>query len=144
MRNCDDWLCNDIDDDDDYEDEFGEDDLDELDEDEEFDAIPNTLYNAVVLDRDPRDPKEVEELFQECISVVTYSPRKTTPARGYMIYPPSMMRYIHWRLPYIWVLLEIRGLWSLSLACSLPIFTGVLRPLPGPWVRSGMSGQLVL
>lgn len=82
MRDCDDEFCDDIDsDDDDYEDEFGEDDLKDLDEDDEFDAIPIPLYNAVVFDRGPWDPKEAEELFQECISAVTYSPRETTPVR---------------------------------------------------------------
>jgi hypothetical protein len=92
MRDCDDELWDDQDreDDDceDEDDEFDEDeneDDDEFDEDEEdedeFDAIPIELYNAVVLDEVPWDPKEAEELFQECISAVTYSPRETTRAR---------------------------------------------------------------
>lgn len=71
MIERDDELCDDVDsDDDDYE-----------DEDYEFDAIPIPLYNAVVLGEGPWDPKEAEELFQECISAVTYSPRVITPVR---------------------------------------------------------------
>lgn len=73
---CDDenWVDDYIGTDDDEEDEG-------LDEDDEFYAIPIPLYNAVVFDRGPWDPKEAEELFQECISAVTYSPRETTPVR---------------------------------------------------------------
>ncbi len=92
MRDCDDELWDDQDrEDDDCEDEdeeFDEDeneDDDEFDEDEddedEFDAISIELYDAVVFDRGPRDPKEAEELFQECISAVTYSPRDTARVR---------------------------------------------------------------
>jgi len=92
MRDSDDELWDDLDrEDDDCEDEDDESDEDESEDDDEFDeddddedefdAIPIELYNAVVLDEVPWDPKETEELFQECISAVTYSPRATTRAR---------------------------------------------------------------
>ncbi len=82
MRDCDDELWDDLDrEDDDCEDEDDESDEDENEDDDEFDAIPIELYDAVVFDRGPRDPKEAEELFQECISAVTYSPRETTSIR---------------------------------------------------------------
>ncbi len=82
MRDCDDEVWDDQDrEDDDCEDEDEEFDEDENEDDDEFDAIPIELYNAVVLDEVPWDTKEAEELFQECISAVTYSPRETTRVR---------------------------------------------------------------